>query len=257
MSELEIATHSLTKIIDYIISEGDQFNSRLGPTSEMMDAVVEFTAGDIPYRPGMTRKLGMVELLQVLSGYYDERQLKRAAPGLVYPYGIVHAYGMKIAQQLPKVLAQLWEDSGTRRAVLYIGKPEDGQETEKPCIQLYQFSIRKGYLHMTVFARSWDAISGLPYDVMVAGAVGQIMAKLTGTLPGKVVFHATSLHVYQERWREIILGNMDKFRQPVPYTKFRITETFSDLVEVREWAMDELNDMENWQRGLPQGIESE
>lgn len=241
-------------LLHHIDALGEKQESRLGPVSELLGATVMFGSLTIPYRPGMTRRLGFVEGLQVLSGYFDERHIKRAAPALRYPYGLTHAYGIKIAQQLPKVIQQLRENPNSRRAIVHIGKPEDGYETEKPCIQSYQFQLRRDRLFTTVYARSWDAISGLPYDVMTVNMVAQIVASLLPRVfEYETTFHTASLHLYQDVWRSLL-----EREHPVkpPYTMFRVEEKFASYDHMREWAIDELNSMDSWDNGVPGGIYS-
>jgi len=248
---MDFQTSDLLKLYRYIAMEGDIHHSRIGPTFEIPDAVVTFSSYDVPYRPGMTRRLGMVEFLQVLSAYFDERLIARAAPGLLYPYSLTHAYGIKIAQQLERVVKQLSDNPETRRAVIYIGKPEDGAEGEKPCMQLYQFQIRFGTLSTTVYARSWDAYAGLPYDVITANGIAQAVANYLGVLPHRTTFHAASLHIYQRDYQR--LPEKSASTKP-PYNYFEVQEAFGKWEQWREWAIDQLNDYDNWQHGLPKGV---
>jgi thymidylate synthase len=200
----------------------------------------------------MVRKLGIVEALQFLSGYFDERHIDSCVH-LQYPYGIANAYGMKVAQQLPKVLAQLEETPDSRRATLYIGKPEDGQEETKPCMQMLQYQIRNGELHTGLFARSWDAISGLPYDVTMFNIVSQVMAKLLGVKPYGLSAIAGSVHYYKEAYVRV----SEKYGASVPnapYSIVRVLRDFADYQEARNWAIDQLNQLELWTKGLPEGI---
>lgn len=235
---------------------GAAHESRIGYTREVLNAKVDFRWNELPYRPGMARKLGIVEALQFISGYFDERHIKVACPSLTYEYGIANAYGQKVSQQLPGVIAQLQENDESRRATLYIGKPEDGHERTKPCMQMVQFQIRNEALYTTVYARSWDAIHGLPYDVTMFNLVSQVMASLLNVATARTTVFAASLHVYvdvllkmEKKWNEVNLSRP-------PYDRIEVFEDFQNLEEAREWAMDELNQIDSWNRGLPRGVES-
>lgn len=233
---------------------GGRQESRIGETRELLSANLNLGSKDILYRPGMVRRLGMVEILQFWSGYFDERHIFKAVPSLQYPYGIDNAYGIKVAQQLPRVIQQLKENPESRRAIIHIGKAEDGAEAVKPCMQSIQFQIRSGWLFMDIFARSWDAISGVPYDVILMAGVNQIMAKLLKVKPGMVNFSASSLHVYTEAW-ERVFGKYPE-KKTAPWNSIEVIKDFQDFDEVRNWAFDELNLMDYWQKGLPKGIKS-
>lgn len=242
------------ELVQFILDTSYEHESRLGITSEIIGATLVFQQNDIPYRIGMTRRLGIVELLQVLSGYFDERHIAKVAPNLKYKYGLTHAYGIKIFHQLPKVINQLADNPETRRAILYIGKPEDGQEEEKPCMQMLQFQIRDKHLYTSVYARSWDAVSGLPYDVMVINGLSQVIGNLLDLYMGFTIFHIGSLHVYHEAWSEILKNHADKILRPMPYNSFLIQKYFNKFNEVREWAINQLNNVDTWDKGLPFGV---
>lgn len=250
---------SVSGIITTIKFNGEVHQSRLGPTVELMNASIRFPMDHAPYRPKMARRLGVVEALQTLSGYFDPRHSESVAPGARYPFIMTHAYGVKIAHQLPKVIDQLKLNRGTRRAVIHIGKPEDGQEVDKPCIQSYQFNVRNGRLMMTVWARSWDAISGLPYDVIVANLVGQTVAQLLGVEPAHTTFMATSLHYYISDLERIVMTTGNAMNRPAKWTRIALNREFRNLAQVRSWAIDQLNNLSLWSLhgGLPRGIVSD
>ncbi len=180
-----------------LISENEPIPSRLGPMYEEIGWQATFLMGEVPYRKGFNPNLARVEALQILSGTFDDRLFDKVA-NLVVPWTIDQAYGYKLALQLPKVLKQLIEAQSTRRAILHIGQPNDGYENEKPCIQTYQFLVRGGELNMVLFARSWDLVLGLPYDIAVAGIIGQVFAYLLNLNPGKISCFASSGHVYEK-----------------------------------------------------------
>jgi thymidylate synthase len=189
----------------------------------------------------MSRALAFVESLQVLSGYFDERLISKAAPGLVYSYGYQHAYGTKIFQQLPKVIDQLKSNPESRRAVIHIGKPEDGQETEKPCIQTIQFLIRDNQLHTMIFARSWDAVMGLPYDVSVANFLAEVVRSILSygkdnpLGSGNVYGMASSLHIYNRDIQKVT----DVSANPPSNLSYSLPQ-YEDLSSYRNMAIDQL-----------------
>jgi thymidylate synthase len=238
-----------------IEQEGRSHASRMGPTYEMLDATLTFNSYSAPYRPGISRRLGLVEMLQVFSAYFDERHLKQVAPNLKYQYTLTHAYGIKIAQQLPKVIEQLCDNHETRRAMLYIGKPEDGFEVDRPCMQLVQFQIRDGLLYTSVYARSWDVLSGLPYDVLVLNGLAQLVAHFTTTAPLRTTFHVGSLHLYHEVLDQIRERHAEKFSIGAnPFGQYFKVTFPNDWDDMRNWAMDELNRIDEWEHGLPKGV---
>ena len=256
VSDYIVELNWLPEIYEVIVQTGDKQDSRLGAVREILGAGLPSSSFSQPYRPGMARRLGFVELLQVISGYFDERHISKAAPSLRYPYGPTHAYGIKIYQQLGKVVEQLETNKGTRRAMVHIGKPEDGQELEKPCMQSIQYLERDDHLLSFVYARSWDLVSGAPYDIMVMNGLNQMVANIIGLKPGVCHYYAVSAHVYTEVWNEIKgRYKIDLLNDVSPFPDFFRLPVFDTLLQYREWAIDQLNDLDNWEKGLPKGVE--
>lgn len=235
------------KLAQFVDSNGFYRKSRLGDSSEFVGAQIIGIPYLIPVRHGYARRLGIIELLQVLSAYFDERHIEKAAPKLLYSYGLTHAYGIKIAQQLENVIEQLKADQNTRRAMIYIGKPEDGYEIEKPCVQNFQFIAEGPELNLIADIRSWDLVSGFPYDYVVMSGVLQIVSQLVGLMPGLIIANVGSAHIYKK--------DSYKIDSIVASEFFAMQVDFDSLRTVREWAMDELNNMEEWKTlGAPKAI---
>lgn len=245
-------------LVIYIQQNGEFQTSRLGPVHEILNAQITIPSDSGIYRPGMAPRLGLVEMLQVVSGYFDERLLKEVAPNLLYDYGLVHAYGIKIAQQLPNVINQLRNNPSTRRAIVYIGKPEDGYEVEKPCMQMLQFQIRNGQLYTSVYVRSWDVVSGLPYDVVVMNGLAQIVAAMTETNALETTFMVASAHVYLESWQNVVRRFSDRLSvkkfQTYKIDQTKIPYDLRKFEGWRRWAMDGLNDLHKWVDNRPLGV---
>jgi hypothetical protein len=213
--------------------------TRLGPAHSWANAQFEYSSLRLWSRPKMQRRLGWVEVLQILGGTFDAKQYKRVAPGLQHPYTIHQAYGLKIAQQLPRVLSQLSAYPDTRRALIYIGKPEDGSEREKPCIQMVNPVIRDGVLHLNVLARSWDLTYGFVYDTMVQAALCQSIAFVLNLLPGTVTFTAFDAHVYE---KDIIKGPTSPYTHGKRWHRYLFPPLEASSMperwaEIRQWAL--------------------
>lgn len=74
------------------------------------------------------------------------------------------AYGPKIVQQLPYVIAKLAIDNDTRQAVINIWRESPPQTKDVPCTLSVQFLIRGNRLYCIDTMRSSDAWLGWPYD---------------------------------------------------------------------------------------------
>ena len=126
------------------------------------------------------------------------------------------AYGPKIAEQLPYVIAKLKEDPHTRQAGLTIWRESPPRTKDVPCTVAMFFGLCDNELDAFVFMRSSDAWLGLPYDIfnfsMVAHLICSVMnterqfdAIATGRVPGLVIpgtlyLTMASSHLYEEHF---------------------------------------------------------
>lgn len=230
-------------LLRYARREVPETTSRIGNVHDFGPSMLTLDVETFPYRQGMAPRLGVVEFLQVVSGYFDERHILNVAPNLLHPYGLTHAYGLKLTRQLEGVFAQLQQSRNTRRAVAHIGQPEDGYEQEKPCIQSYQFRVnpRTNRLDAQVFARSWDMYAGLPYDIMTAGGVTMLMARMLEVPNGRLTVFASSAHVYTANLEPG--GTIARLTSTPRWDKWFLKADLNWVRwrDAREWAMDRLN----------------
>lgn len=118
--------------------------------------------------------------------------------------GIRYYYG-----DLLDVLNLLDKDPGTRQAYLPVWFPEDTGAVEGqrvPCTLGYHFLQRDDKLHCTYFIRSCDFVRHFQDDLYMAGRLVQWVSEQLGiaVVPGELVMHMDSLHVFQgdiDRWR--------------------------------------------------------
>lgn len=252
---MEISTNAnYRNMLLKVVKDGDRRDSRVGKMNEVLGFQVTMPSNLLLYRPGMSRKLGWVESLMVIAGSFDNRLLQMAAPNLLWPYTVHQAYGLKLAQQLPRVWEQLVEFPETRRAMLHIGQPADGYEEEKPCVQSYQFLQRDGVLNMIAYARSWDLVSGFLYDTMVMGLLTQVMARVLEVVPGQVIATAGSGHIYDVDIDEGRLPSSKHTRKHLHYQLKQDLE-FDTWESAQHWAQDNLRNFGYWKFPVPDGLE--
>lgn len=94
-----------------------------------------------------------------------------------------------------KVLKQ---SLNSRRALIFLSERENYSETE--CINVVQFLIRYGYLHVVVFARSIDVGHKLFDDVVAVGRVAVRVLDEFNLKPGSLRFYIGSAHLYIEKF---------------------------------------------------------
>jgi hypothetical protein len=208
---------------------GDAVDSRYGQTLEALGLVVRSEPGELPRRRGINRRLGWVEALMVIGGTFDADTLRAVAPRADHSlFTGPMAYGPRLRDQLPTLLQKLQEDRTTRQAVAFVGSKFDGPTSAQPCTSSISFLQRAGYLHAFVSMRSWDLLTGLPYDLMVFHALTAALARCltydqpdapdtyvrAPVRPGMVQVQAASAHVYVEKnvVTSVPLGSTIRFR---------------------------------------------
>lgn len=119
-----------------------------------------------------------------------------AISGIRYPYG-----------DLGDLVALLRERPGTRQAYLPVWFPEDGYAASVhervPCTLGYHFLIRNGKLKVTYYIRSCDFYRHFRDDVYMAGRLAQWVTNKVGLIPGRLVMHISSLHIFSAERQKI------------------------------------------------------
>ncbi|MBB1318160.1 thymidylate synthase [Shewanella sp. SR43-4] len=102
--------------------------------------------------------------------------------------------------QIQKIIEQLKEKSGTRRAVIQLFDSSDLSIDYKdiPCTLNLQFIIRENKLHLFTMMRSNDAYVGLPHDIFVFTMMQELISKEVNCKLGSYHHYVVSLHVYNK-----------------------------------------------------------
>ncbi len=118
------------------------------------------------------------------------------------------AYGPRILEQLPYVVAKLKQDPSTRQAGLTTWRANPPKTKDAPCTVAFFFTIRQGELRCHVFMRSSDAWLGIPYDVfnfsmlmhLVCAHLNEGKGGDEPIVPGGLHLTAASSHLYEPQW---------------------------------------------------------
>lgn len=136
------------------------------------------------------------------------------------------AYGPKIRDQLPYVVAKLLEDRDSRQAGLTIWRESPPPTKDVPCTVAIFFGIRNDCLNCHVFMRSSDVWLGVPYDVFTFSMLthlvcGLLNESLASVQPGQLYLTAASSHLYESNWADakLCLSSLVK-EQPLTPTAY-------------------------------------
>lgn len=191
--------------------------SRVGETREILNFRLKLMNPKlcIISRKGFSRRFMDEEITQLLAGVYDHDRLHAISPTAASLISAQTAYGPRTYEQLEQVARELEESPTSRRAVVYIGRPDDLHRAkndpkclgEMPCTEKIQFHLREGQLHTSVSMRSWDIVWGLTYDVPSFVSLQFALCDHLGVTPGTYTHTAGSAHIYDrhygiETWSE-------------------------------------------------------
>jgi thymidylate synthase len=197
------------EIVRAIEREGSRIDSRVGPIAELAPAslVLSDPLRCVVDRDKFSRSYMNLESTMLAAGVYDEKLTKQMVPRAADLLSQLTAYGPRTRTQMQGMELELKQSPLSRRAVVYVGRPNDldsaetvpGFKKEMPCTMTWQFLLRDGFLDMIVNMRSWDAIWGLSYDVPSFVTMQVVLADALGVPVGKYFHVAGSFHVYVER----------------------------------------------------------
>lgn len=160
------------------------------------------------YWPYAQRSNDQFKEKQKFSHTYPERMWPRS----LMPDGIRFGTG-----DLNDVVHLLRNHPGTRQAYLPIWFPEDTGAVKNqrvPCTLGYHFLIRDGLLKIVYYIRSCDFYRHFRDDAYMAARLCQWMADQVGIVPGQLVMHISSLHIFAAEGIKI-QAEADTLRGPI------------------------------------------
>ena len=194
-----------------LIEHGKEHDSRLGKMREItdMNVILHDPTKCLPQRKGYSKAFALAEIDQFVAGVHDGGILQAVSPQAASMITKDTNYGVRVGKQMVAIESELRANRMSRRAVAYVGHPDDlvtlqnnpqqrnDRAGEIACSCVWNFMIREDKLHMLVYTRSWDVVWGLCYDISSASAVQMMLATALGVEIGYQSHHATSLHVYE------------------------------------------------------------
>ncbi len=112
-----------------------------------------------------------------------------------------YTYGERIVISMNKVIKMYKEEGyGTNQAIMEIGRPEDIDLEDPPCLRLIDTRIKDGALHFIVYFRSWDLWGGFPANLAGIQLMKEYMAQEIGVKDGQIIASSKGLHLYDYSW---------------------------------------------------------
>jgi hypothetical protein len=192
-------TLTYTELCSLILENGEKVSPRGELTYELRNANLQFESGCFFYRVGLNGALCFAEGVMMCAGLFDLELIRKVAPNAnIDLYRHQSDYGPRLLPQFHRVYNELKSDQFTRRAVLYFNN-RDTQSHDLACTSSIQFFIRENlYLDSVVTMRSWDAVYGLPMDIVMFGMLQQMFANSLNLYDGNINVNVGSLHIYEK-----------------------------------------------------------
>jgi thymidylate synthase len=99
--------------------------------------------------------------------------------------------------QLANVVQAIRKNPDSRRLIVTAWNPaEVDQMALPPCHMMFQFYVSNGRLSCQLYQRSADILLGVPFNIASYALLTQMMAQVTGLLPGEFIHTLGDAHLY-------------------------------------------------------------
>ena len=108
------------------------------------------------------------------------------------------SYASDGVDQLARLVEQLRVNPSSRRLIVTGWNPREADEVAlPPCHTLFQLYVQDGALSCQLYQRSADFFLGVPFNLASYALLTQLLAHVTGLLPGEFVHTFGDVHLYK------------------------------------------------------------
>ncbi|MDR1258535.1 MAG: thymidylate synthase [Tannerellaceae bacterium] len=108
--------------------------------------------------------------------------------------------------QISRVAEQLKNNPDSRRMIVSAWNVGDMDNMNlPPCHAFFQFYVSQGRLSLQMYQRSADVFLGVPFNIASYALLLQMMAQVTGFLPGDFVHTLGDAHIYSNHLEQVKL----------------------------------------------------
>jgi len=137
-----------------------------------------------------------------------------------------YTHGERIHPQLPPLIKMLRETPGTNQACIEVGRPEDIDLKNSPCLRLIDYKLRSGILSAHAYFRSWDIWAGLPFDLGGLQLLNEFISSEVGCQPGPLFVYSKGAHLYDYQWK-----------MALQYAGYSLKDGSGSPRSLRRWGM--------------------
>ncbi len=108
------------------------------------------------------------------------------------------SYASDGVDQLARLVEQLRVNPSSRRLIVTGWNPREADEVAlPPCHTLFQLNVQDGALSCQLYQRSADFFLGVPFNLASYALLTQMLAHVTGLVPGEFVHTFGDVHLYK------------------------------------------------------------
>lgn len=127
--------------------------------------------------------------------------------------------------QITAVIEQIKTNPHSRRHIVTAWDPE-AEANLPPCHIFYQFYVNGDKLDCQVYFRSNDVFLGMPFNICQYALLLSLIAKVTGYIPGRLVYTIGDAHLYLNHLDQV---NLLLSREPKPLPQLELTADIDSL----------------------------
>lgn len=106
--------------------------------------------------------------------------------------------------QLHSLVNEIRSNPNSRRHIVTAWNPSDVKRMAlPPCHTLWQVGIVDDYINLHLYARSIDSFLGLPFNIASYALMLEMLASITGFMPGELIISFGDLHIYQNHMQQV------------------------------------------------------
>ena len=133
--------------------------------------------------------------------------------------------------QIKEVISEIRTNPSSRRLIVSAWNPADLPKMAlAPCHCLFQFWVGNGRLSCQLYQRSGDVFLGVPFNIASYALLTQMVAQVTGLVPGEFVHTLGDAHLYLTHLEQ---ARLQLTRKPRALPSLKLNPAIKDLFALR------------------------
>jgi thymidylate synthase len=144
------------------------------------------------------------EALDKLSLDYAEGEMGPSYGWQMRHFGAAYPDKSGGVDQLKELIEEIKLNPNSRRLIINLWNPVDLDKMAlPPCLFMYQFIVRDGFIDVTATQRSSDFALAGAWNIAATALLLYIVAHVTSLEPGSVTWNACDIHMYENQMKQV------------------------------------------------------